>query len=150
VNATQLANDEANFYRSPFIALCLTIGPAIGFVTWISCEWLLDSPLSKAPPVSLLARGESWFWAYMFGLVFLIPAVVIFVVIGIAIKYAGFASMLVSAVLSLLLVLGVSYISGDLRSVPDWALVRLLVFMVTPIVAMTSCWFLAGAVRAAR
>jgi hypothetical protein len=150
VNTARIDKDEADFYRSPFIALCLTIGPAIGFVLWIVCEWLLDSPMTKAPFLSILSDASGWFWAYLLGLHFAVPAVVIFVVIGLAFKHAGFLSMLVSAALSPLIVIGFYYLTGYLRGVPHDAYVRVLVFSLASVAAMTFCWLLAGAVRSMR
>lgn len=150
MTAAPLDKDEADFYRSPFIALCLTIGPAIGFVTWVALEWLLNAPFSRAPFVSILAEGTAWFWAYMLGLHFAVPAIVIFVVIGIALKYAGFLSMLLSAALSPLVVVAFYYLTGYLRGIPSGAYGSALVFVFSSIVAMTICWMLAGAIRSLR
>ncbi len=150
MTAAPLGKDEADFFRSPFISLCLTVGPAVGFVALICYEWLLNSPPSKSAPVALLTDGGAWLWAYLLGLHFAVPAVVIFVVIGLVFKYAGFPSMLVSAALAPIVVAGFFYIQGNMRIPSERLFTGYLNFLVPSIAAMTVCWVVAGAIRAVR
>jgi hypothetical protein len=147
VNASRLDNGESDFFRSPFISLCLTIGPAVGFVALIGYEWLLGSPPSRPLSMSLLTDQTAWFWAYLLGLQIAVPAVVIFVVIGIVFKYAGFLSMLVSAALPPIILAGFFHVQGGMRMSSERALTGSLRFLIPSIAAMTVCWLLAGAIR---
>jgi hypothetical protein len=150
VTAATLDKDEEEFFRSPFISLCLTVGPAVGFVAWIGYEWLLNSRPSKPYPVALLTDGGAWLWAYLLGLHFAVPAVVIFVVIGLVFKCVGFPSMLASAALAPIVVAGFFYIQGSMRIPSERLFTGYLNFLVPSIAAMTACWVLAGTIRAMR
>jgi hypothetical protein len=150
VTTSRLDTNEAEFFRSPFISLCLMVGPAVGFVALIGYERLLNSPAYKALPVSVLADGTAWFWAYLLGLQIAVPAVVIFVVIGLVFKCAGFLSALVSAALPPIILAGFFYFQGGMRMSIERALTGSLRLLIPSVAAMTACWLLAGAIRTLR
>jgi hypothetical protein len=141
--------EEGNFYRSPFIALSVAVGPAIGFVLWVVLVWLIEAP-AAGPNMSFLGSGLAWFFAYIAGLLLAGAAVVIFVIIGAVFNKADFLSMLVSAVLSPVVVFGFMHLSGYLRGAPNSAINPAITYVFASIAAMTLCWFIAGAVRARR